>query len=70
MSKNQFKDPVVVRAEVDETGHVQKVAVVESVHPILDGAALEAVKRWTFEPKLCDGKPVTAFTRLDVRFHN
>jgi len=47
---------VVIRAEVDETGHVRKEAVIESVHPIVDGAALAAVKQWTFEPKLCDGK--------------
>ena len=68
LSKNQFKGPVVVRAEVDGTGHVQKAAVIESLHPILDTAALEAVKHWTFEPRLCDGKPVNAVTRLDVWF--
>ena len=41
-----------------------------SVHPIVDGAALAAVKQWTFEPKLCDGKSVSTVTRLDVHFHH
>lgn len=69
MSREQFRNRVVIiRAEVGETGHVQKAAVIESVHPILDSAALEAVKQWTFEPKLCDGKPINTITRLDVRF--
>ena len=49
----------MIRAEVDETGHVRKEAVIESVHPIVDGAALAAVKQWTFEPQLCDGKAVS-----------
>jgi hypothetical protein len=34
------------------------------------GAALAAVKQWTFEPKLCDGKAVSTVTRLDVHFHH
>jgi TonB family protein len=71
MSRAQFRNPVVViRAEVDETGRVQKAAVIESAHPIFDSAALEAVKQWTFEPRLCDGQPVKTITRLDVRFRH
>ena len=68
LSRAQFRGPVVLRVEVDETGHVVKEAVIESLHPILDTSALEAVQAWTFEPRLCDGKPVNAVTRLDVRF--
>jgi len=68
MSPAQFKGPVIIRAEVDETGRVQKAEVIESMHPTIDSAVLETVKQWTFEPKLCDGKPVKTITRLDVRF--
>jgi TonB family protein len=70
LSAAQYRGAVVIRAEVDETGHVRKEAVIESVHPIVDGAALAAVKQWTFEPKLCDGKAVSTVTRLDVRFRH
>jgi TonB family protein len=69
LSRAQFRGTVVVRAEVDETGHVRKAEVTESVHPAIDGAALEAVKHWTFEPKLCDGKEVSTVTTLPVHFH-
>jgi TonB family protein len=69
MSRREFRVPVVVvRAEVDENGRVQKAAVIETVHPIVDAAALEAVKVWTFQPRLCDDKPVRTVTRLDVHF--
>jgi TonB family protein len=68
LSRRQFPKGVVIKAEIDENGHVTKEAVVESVHPILDGLALNAVKRWVFEPKLCDGKPVSTSTRLNVHF--
>ena len=68
LSRRQFPQDVVVKAEIDETGHVTKAAVVESVHPILDGQALNAVKHWLFEPKLCDGHAVSSSTRLNVHF--
>ena len=68
MSRTQYRGTVVIRAEVDETGHVRNGAVVESVHPILDGTALEAVKHWVFVPKLCDGKAIGTVTTLTVHF--
>jgi TonB family protein len=38
------------RISVDETGAVNNVRVVASVHPYLDDAACRAIKQWTFEP--------------------
>ncbi len=58
--------PVVVT--VDERGEVAEVALEASVAPAFDKAALEAAKRWTFEPARRDGKPVTAKVRGLVRF--
>jgi TonB family protein len=59
---------VIVKAEVDENGRVIKAAIVETVHPMIDNMALTAVKSWVFQPKLCDGKPVSTTTRLEVHF--
>jgi periplasmic protein TonB len=39
-----------------------------SGHPLLDRAALEAVRRWTFEPARAAGVPVSSTTVIPVRF--
>jgi protein TonB len=37
-------------------------------HPLLDRAALEAVRRWTFEPARAAGSPVSSLVVIPVRF--
>ena len=53
---------------VGEDGHVSAAEVEVSVSPAFDAAAIEAVKRWTFEPASRDGKAVAARVRSIVRF--
>ena len=52
---------------VSTTGTVAN-ATVESGHPLLIPAALEAVKQWTFRPTLLNGQPVEVQTTVDVNF--
>lgn len=59
---------VVVEALVDEKGRVFAVDVVDSVHPALDAATVEAVSKWTFKPALKDGTPVMRVVRIPVDF--
>lgn len=58
--------PVVIT--IGEDGKVSSAEVEASVSPDFDRAALEAVKSWTFDPALRDGKPVSAKIRSAVRF--
>jgi TonB family protein len=58
--------PVVL--VVGEDGTVRSVAIEASVGPELDRAAVEAAKRFVFEPALRDGRPVAARVRSVVRF--
>ncbi len=58
--------PVVV--VVAEDGHVEGAEVEASVSPDFDRAAVEAARRWTFEPAMRDGKAVPARIRGIVRF--
>ena len=37
-------------------------------HPLLDQAALDAVRRWTFEPARAAGLPVASLVVIPVRF--
>ncbi len=60
---------VLVRAFVDPSGAPQRVVVHKgSGFPRLDEAALEAVRRWRFEPMVRDGRATSAWVQVPVRF--
>ncbi|HVO25727.1 MAG TPA: TonB family protein [Candidatus Margulisiibacteriota bacterium] len=60
---------VVLRAVVDRNGHVEDgITVVESM-PIFDTAAVEALRKWVFEPgRDRDGTTVRVVIDVPVRF--
>ncbi len=47
---------VILEATTDVYGRVQNVRVLRSV-PLLDQAAIEAVKQWIYEPMIINGRP-------------
>lgn len=59
--------PVVLTVRAD--GRVSDVEIEASVGAELDRAAIEAARRWTFEPARRDNLPVPAKIRAVVRFH-
>lgn len=58
---------VLVQALVDKGGKVRDVKVTKSI-PMLDQAALDAVKQWTFKPALSNNKPVAVWVAVPVKF--
>jgi protein TonB len=60
---------VRVQVEVNVDGTVQDVQLVTSI-PLLDQAALDAVRQWTFKPTLLNGKPTAAVMEIDVNVPN
>lgn len=58
---------VIVEAVVDTQGNVRSVRVVRSV-PLLDDAAVEAVKQWQFTPTVRDGIAVPVIMTMTVYF--
>ena len=46
------------RISVNEKGVVKNVSVKTSLHPYLDDGALRAIKQWSFEPVIKNGKAV------------
>lgn len=58
---------VTVRAHVDRSGNVTKVDIVKG-HPMLIAAALDAVRRWKYQPFLLNGQPIENDINVDVRF--
>jgi TonB family protein len=59
---------VELQVGVDEEGTVQGVKVLRSLHPYLDQAAVQALKRWKFEPVLQNGAPVPVIITTVVHF--
>ncbi|HEX7960757.1 MAG TPA: M56 family metallopeptidase [Terriglobales bacterium] len=59
---------VVVGAVIGTDGKVENVSVLKSVDPSLDESAMNAVRQWTFEPALKDGKPVKVETHVEINF--
>jgi protein TonB len=59
----------VVRLEVkiSKEGAVEDVDV-ESGHPLLVPAAVEAVKQWRYRPFLLNGQAVPVVTKVDIEF--
>jgi protein TonB len=58
---------VVIEAIISTTGTVQDARVVNSV-PLLDAAALEAVRQWVFTPTRLNNVPVPVILTVKVEF--
>ena len=60
---------VLVNVQVEVDGTSAAVSLNRSCgHPLLDRAALDAVRRWTFEPARAAGVPVASLLVIPVRF--
>jgi protein TonB len=58
---------VIVEATIGADGSVQNARVLRSI-PLLDAAALDAVKQWQFTPTLLNGVPVPVIMTVTVQF--
>jgi periplasmic protein TonB len=53
---------------VDDQGHPRDIRVVRGLGFGLDAKAIEAVKQWTFQPAMKDGRPVNVQISVEVGF--
>jgi TonB family protein len=58
---------VIIEATVGEDGKIADARVVKSV-PLLDQAALDAVKQWEYQPSLLNGVPTPVVMTVTVKF--
>ena len=58
---------MILEATIDETGQVADLKVLRSV-PMLDAAAVDAVKQWRYSPALLNGIPIPVIVTVTVRF--
>ena len=58
---------VIIEATIGPTGRVQDASILRSI-PLLDAAALEAVRQWEYTPTLLNGMPVPVLMTITVNF--
>jgi TonB family protein len=59
---------VELRATIGIDGSVRDVQVIQSVHPELDAAAVDAVRQWKFDETLLNCAPVDVVMNVTVNF--
>jgi protein TonB len=58
---------VILEAVVDREGSVEDVRVLRSI-PLLDRAAIDAVRQWRYSPLLLNGRPERFVLTVTVSF--
>ena len=58
---------MIIEATIGADGHVVDARVLQSI-PLLDGAALDAVRQWQYTPTRLNGIPVPVVMTVTVRF--
>ena len=58
---------VIIDATIDEQGNVTETRILRSI-PLLDEAAVAAVRQWKFSPTLLNGVPVPIVMTVTVNF--
>lgn len=67
-ARANIRGTVLLDCWVSPQGRVTEVKVLKSSNPLLDDAAIEAVKQWVYTPTLVDGVPVAVIFVVTVRF--
>ncbi|MGA7991120.1 MAG: energy transducer TonB, partial [Thermoanaerobaculia bacterium] len=59
---------VLVEAMIGADGSVHEARILRSASPLLNDAALEAVRRWRYSPARVGARPVSVSTSVVVTF--
>jgi TonB family protein len=60
---------VILEAVIDASGNVTNVSVRKSVHPLIDKAAVHAVRQWRYSPAILNGRPVRVYLTVTTTFN-
>ena len=66
-AKAHVEGVVIIEATIDPRGRVTNATVLRGV-PVLDEAALEAVRKWVYTPTLLNGVPTPIIMTVTLRF--
>jgi protein TonB len=65
--QTRISGTVRLHAIIGKDGTIQSLEVING-HPLLQQAALDAVRQWRYQPTLLNGEPVEVDTTIDVIF--
>jgi len=63
----RVQGPVVLEAIISKTGTIENLQLI-SGHPMLVGAAIEAVRQWRYKPYILNSEPIEVETQITVNF--
>jgi periplasmic protein TonB len=63
----RVSETVIMELVIDEEGNVANVTVLKG-HPLLNDAAIRAVKQWKYSPTIQNGEPVQVLATVTVFF--
>ncbi len=63
----RIQGDVVMQATISKDGSIENLSL-QSGHPMLAPAAIEAVKQWKYKPYYLNGEPVEVQTQITVSF--
>ena len=58
---------VLLQATISKEGTIEDLKVI-SGHPLLNEAAIEAVRQWRYKPQMLNGQPIEVITTITVNF--
>jgi len=65
--QSRLQGTVILEAILDRNGRIDRVRVIRSV-PLLDAAAMEAVRQWRYTPTVLNGQPVQVLMTITINF--
>ena len=69
IAKNaRVQGAVILAAVIGKDGSIQNLHVVSTASPLLNQAAIDAVREWKYRPYILDGEPVEVDTTVTVNF--
>jgi protein TonB len=66
--RTKIQGVVILEAVITKEGNVEEVKVLRSLHPMMDQAAINAVKQWKYKPAMLNGRPVKVYFTVTVNF--
>jgi periplasmic protein TonB len=66
--KNGVEGKVTIQCYISKEGKILKTRIVQSDNPLLEEAAVNAIKQITFTPAIQDGKPIGLWMTIPITF--
>ncbi|HYR88356.1 MAG TPA: energy transducer TonB [Terriglobia bacterium] len=65
--QTRIQGTVLLEAVISKDGRIESLRII-SGHPLLNQAAVDAVRQWQYRPTLLNGEPVAVITTIAVNF--